>query len=136
MSCLRRIGRRRCVVAVDDRSELDLGGRKLALTARPTAHTDNDLTVVDQQTATLFAGDLLFAVHVPALDGSIRGWLAVLKQLASEPAARVVPGHGPASMPWPGALVWLIGSLGSTSLSVRRVGAIGPVGGSSGPALA
>lgn len=91
-------------LAVEDKSEVALGGRTLMLVARPTAHTDNDLTVLDKETGTLFAGDLLFSVHVPALDGSIRGWLAVLDKLAAEPAARVVPGHGPASMSWPEAL--------------------------------
>ena len=90
---------------VEDTLELDLGDRSLILTAHKTAHTDNDVTVYDKQTQTLFLGDLLFAKHVPALDGSIRGWLALLDQLSKrEDVARVVPGHGPASTEWPDAL--------------------------------
>ena len=91
-------------MAVEDRATLDLGGRTLDLRAWPTAHTDNDLTVLDEATGTLFAGDLLFAGHLPALDGSLLGWLEVHDALAAIPARRVVPGHGPASMPWPEAL--------------------------------
>jgi quinoprotein relay system zinc metallohydrolase 2 len=90
---------------VEDKLELELGGRTILLEAQKTAHTDNDLTVLDKETGTLFLGDLLFAKHVPALDGSIRGWLALLDTLKSrEDIARVVPGHGPASMAWPEAL--------------------------------
>lgn len=90
---------------VEDELVLDLGGRKLVLTAHKTAHTDNDVTVFDPKTGTLFLGDLLFAKHVPALDGSIRGWLSLLDTLKTRSdVARVVPGHGPASMPWPDAL--------------------------------
>ena len=37
------------------------------------------------------------------MDGSLRGWLGLLEQLAALPAQRVVPGHGPVS-PWPAAL--------------------------------
>jgi quinoprotein relay system zinc metallohydrolase 2 len=90
---------------VDDKLELDLGDRTLLLEAQKTAHTDNDLTVYDKQTGTLFLGDLLFVEHVPALDGSIRGWLALLDQWKQRTdIARVVPGHGPASVPWPAAM--------------------------------
>jgi quinoprotein relay system zinc metallohydrolase 2 len=90
---------------VEDELALDLGGRTIVLDAQRTAHTDNDLTVFDKTTGTLFLVDLLFAKHVPALDGSIRGWLSLLDQLKSRrDVARVVPGHGPPSMDWPSAL--------------------------------
>jgi quinoprotein relay system zinc metallohydrolase 2 len=90
-------------ILVDVEHELDLGGRTLRVRAWPTAHSDNDLTVLDEQTGTLFAGDLVFLAHVPVLDGSIRGWLAVIGHLGAVPARRVVPGHGIVSE-WPGAL--------------------------------
>ncbi len=86
---------------VHDVLTLDLGGRSLKLQAYGSAHTDADLTVLDQSTATLFTGDLVFSVRVPALDGSLAGWLRVLDGLEKQPAARVVPGHGPAALPWP-----------------------------------
>jgi len=82
---------------------LDLGERVLRLTSWRTAHSDSDLTVLDEITGTLFAGDLVFLRHVPVLDGSLRGWLAALDELAKIPARRVVPGHGPVA-DWPGAL--------------------------------
>ncbi|MCA1455702.1 quinoprotein relay system zinc metallohydrolase 2 [Bradyrhizobium sp. BRP22] len=88
---------------VDGSLSLDLGGRSLALRAWPTAHSDNDLTVFDEKTRTLFAGDLVFVTHVPVVDGSIKGWLGILSELGALPAQRVVPGHGPVSE-WPQAL--------------------------------
>jgi quinoprotein relay system zinc metallohydrolase 2 len=89
---------------IDERTELDLGGRTLVLQAWPAAHTDHDLTVFDRSTGTLFAGDLIVARHVPVLDGSLRGWQAVLRELAAGPATRVVPGHGPVLDDWHSAL--------------------------------
>lgn len=74
--------------------EIDLGGRVLALTSWPTAHTTTDLTVLDTATETLFAGDLIFHRHMPALDGSLLGWRRVLDQLQDLKPVRVVPGHG------------------------------------------
>lgn len=90
-------------LAVNDTQTLDLGERTLTLTAQKTAHTDNDLTIHDETTNTVFMGDLIFSGHTPTLDGSIKGWLARLKDLSAQPMARIVPGHGPASMAWPDA---------------------------------
>jgi quinoprotein relay system zinc metallohydrolase 2 len=89
---------------VADEVKLDLGGRLLTLKAWETAHTDNDLTVLDAATGTLFAGDLVVAQHVPVLDGRLLGWLAAMDQLARIPAKRVVPGHGQVIDDWPAAL--------------------------------
>ena len=91
-------------LVVQDTMSLDLGGRALLLETQRTAHTDNDLTITDQATGTLFFGDLLFSVHVPTLDGSIVGWLALIDDLKQRNAPRVVPGHGPHAMELPEAL--------------------------------
>ena len=88
---------------VDGTTRLDLGSRTLTVTSWPAAHSDNDLTVFDEQTGTLFAGDLVFLSHIPVLDGSLRGWLKVIDELGALPAQRVIPGHGPVSE-WPAAL--------------------------------
>ena len=82
-------------LAVDGTREFDLGGRVLVAQSWPTAHTDNDLTVYDRDTRTLFATDLLFALHIPVVDGSLRGWLGAMPVLARIDAALIVPGHGP-----------------------------------------
>lgn len=91
-------------VLVTDTARIDLGHRVLQLQTYKPAHTDNDLTVLDENTATLWTGDLLFVDRVPALDGSILGWLSAISALKAVPAERAVPGHGPASVPWPASL--------------------------------
>ena len=79
---------------VDGELKIDLGQRPLHIQSYPTAHTDNDLTVLDVQTRALFASDLLFAQRTPSLDGSLSGWLKVLQQLQVEDYGLLIPGHG------------------------------------------
>ena len=83
---------------------IDLGGRSLQLTAYPAAHSNSDLTVFDSATATLWTGDLLFVERTPSIDGDLKGWLRVIAQLRSIPAARAIPGHGPVTANWHAAL--------------------------------
>ncbi len=91
-------------VAVTGQRQLDLGDRVIELTAFDTAHTDNDLTVRDVTTRTLFTGDLLFVRHLPVLDGNLNGWLAAAGKLATVDAAQAIPGHGGLQRDWPKAL--------------------------------
>jgi quinoprotein relay system zinc metallohydrolase 2 len=105
---------------VIERSELDLGGRVLELRAWKTAHTDNDLTIYDRATGTLWLSDLLFAERIPVLDGSIRGWLAAIDELSALPARHVVPGHGSLNLPWPQALAPQRAYLATLAADIRR----------------
>ncbi|TNJ40632.1 quinoprotein relay system zinc metallohydrolase 2 [Phaeobacter sp. B1627] len=84
--------------------EIDLGGRRLTLKAWPTAHSSNDLTVLDHMTGTLFAGDLVFDQHIPSLDGRLLGWQSVLAEMSSAEVTAIVPGHGGPVLPWPDGL--------------------------------
>ena len=82
-------------LAVQEAMTIDLGGRTLSLRAWPTAHTDHDLSVMDEKTATLWTGDLLFVERLPSLEGDVDGWLSAMQALLASGAARTVPGHGP-----------------------------------------
>lgn len=85
---------------VQDRATLDLGDRRLALRAWPPAHTETDLTVLDEATGTLFTGDLLFRDLTPVVEGSLTGWLSWMDSDPAAGAGLIVPGHGPASESW------------------------------------
>jgi len=51
-------------VVVAGVQRVDLGGRRLTLRAWRTAHTDTDLTVLDEQSGTLWLGDLFHRRNV------------------------------------------------------------------------
>lgn len=89
---------------VRHRLTIDLGQRKLELTAWPNAHTNNDLTVFDVTTGTLWTGDLLFIERTPAIDGTVEGWLSAIDELKNVKAVVTVPGHGPVTRDKNGAL--------------------------------
>jgi quinoprotein relay system zinc metallohydrolase 2 len=83
---------------------LDLGNRRVLVKAWKAAHTDNDLTVLDERSSVFFASDLVFLRHTPVVDGSLSGFLKVIEELRQVPARLVVPGHGPVGVDWPAAL--------------------------------
>lgn len=85
-------------------TSIDLGDRRLQLTAYPPAHSTSDLTVFDETTRTLWTGDLLFIERTPSVDGDLKGWLKVIEQLGSIKALHTVPGHGPVTADLQGAL--------------------------------
>jgi len=89
---------------VKDETVLDLGGRAIRVKAWPAGHTDNDLTVFDESTGTLWVSDLLFIGHTPVVDGSITGFIAVLDRLKAIEAKHYVAGHGKSDLPWPAVL--------------------------------
>ncbi|MDD1619965.1 MAG: quinoprotein relay system zinc metallohydrolase 2 [Methylococcaceae bacterium] len=89
---------------VKDSMTLNLGNRELLLTAHPTAHTDNDLSVYDKTTDTLWAADLVFLEHIPVIDGSIKSWLAELDRLEKNHYKLVIPGHGTPVTDWPASM--------------------------------
>jgi len=89
--------------AVSTSDEIDLGGRTLSVRAWRTAHTDADVTVLDRSSRTLWLGDLVFVGHLPVVDGSLRGYLAVLAEIRTIDATVAIPGHGRAAS-WPGAV--------------------------------
>lgn len=88
-------------MTVERELTLDLGNRSLILTAHRSAHTDNDLSVYDPQTDTLWLADLLFIDHIPVVDGSLLGWLQELDELERRNFTTVIPGHGPVVKDWP-----------------------------------
>lgn len=81
-------------ISVDNTLEINLGNRQLLLTAYPPAHSHSDITIFDKNTNTLWLSDLLFIDRIPALDGSLKGWLSVMKSFESMKPAYFVPGHG------------------------------------------
>jgi quinoprotein relay system zinc metallohydrolase 2 len=86
---------------VRDSLTLNLGNRELVLTAHPTAHTDNDLSVYDKTTETFWMADLVFLEHIPVIDGSIKGWISEMERLEKNHYKLVIPGHGRLIKDWP-----------------------------------
>jgi quinoprotein relay system zinc metallohydrolase 2 len=80
--------------------ELDLGDRKLTLTAHPVAHTNTDVSAFESKTSTLFTGDLLFIDRTPVVEGDIKGLITEVQKLKNSLAKQVVPGHGPTTKDW------------------------------------
>jgi len=82
----------------DAAQTLDVIGRPLELLYFGHSSGPGDVAVLDRQSGVLFAGGLLEAQRIPdTQDGDVDGWLRALQALLTQPAAVIVPGHGPAT---------------------------------------
>ena len=82
------------LISVNEPQEIDLGNRKLRLEAFPSAHTNNDLIVVDINTKTAWLADLMFTERTPSMDGDIHGWINALEKIEKSNYEVIIPGHG------------------------------------------
>ena len=81
---------------VEADTEIDLGSRVVDLVVLGDGHSAGDLVVMDRETRTLFAGDLVFHGRVPSLPhGDATVWRAQLAEIAAWDWRRLVAGHGP-----------------------------------------
>lgn len=85
------------ITGIEHQLTIDLGERVLEIHAHSTAHTSNDVSIFDKNTGTLWAGDLIFAERLPALDGNLKGWVKTVRKLENLGPVMIVPGHGKAA---------------------------------------
>ncbi len=100
---------------------LDLGNRKFILTPYTSAHSSQDLSILDEKTNTLWLSDLLFVDRIPSIDGGLNGWIELSKKLRKINVSRVIPGHGPVTADWPKAMNDQIRYLSVLRTDIRRL---------------
>ncbi len=84
--------------------EIELGNRRLVLTAHRAGRSGADLSVFDPSSKTLVLGGLLTSGDAPLLKAPLDGWLDTLAELRETDAQRAVPGHGPVELEWPASV--------------------------------
>ncbi|UVS77607.1 MBL fold metallo-hydrolase [Actinokineospora sp. UTMC 2448] len=94
-----RVERARIVLPtheVDDRVDLDLGGRRVTLLHPGLAHTDHDVAVHVPDAHVVFAGDMVEEGAPPSIgdDAHPARWPGALDVLLALRPTTVVPGHG------------------------------------------
>lgn len=73
--------------------DIDIGNRKITLKAWRSGHTDNDLSVYDHKTKTLWTENI-FVRRVPTFRASILGWKKNLEETLKLDIDNIIPGHG------------------------------------------
>jgi 2-keto-4-pentenoate hydratase/2-oxohepta-3-ene-1,7-dioic acid hydratase in catechol pathway/glyoxylase-like metal-dependent hydrolase (beta-lactamase superfamily II) len=87
-------------ITFDDKLDIDVGGRPVALLNLGPAHTAADSVVHVPDSGVLFAGDLLFIGGTPIVwAGPISNWIKACDAMIALDAPTVVPGHGPITDP-------------------------------------
>ncbi|MDE3012125.1 MAG: MBL fold metallo-hydrolase [Pseudomonadota bacterium] len=109
---------------------IDLGGRRLLVTAGPAGTVPGNLTVLDESSGVLFTGALLSIARIPGVqDTRPADWQAALQVLEQATVRLAVPAYGPvaARQPAPGqvdldaARQALAGYFGALEAQARRL---------------
>jgi len=88
---------RKSDILYDRELKIDLGGVTARLFYLGAAHTRGDELIMVEEDSVLIPGDIVQNKLVPNLpneDASVKGWLAVLDQLATLKPRFIVPDHG------------------------------------------
>ena len=81
-------------VNVDKNLTIDLGNRIVEIKAWPSGHTDNDLSIFDKKTKTLWTENI-FIRRTPSIRASVKGWKKNLEETSKMDINLIIPGHGP-----------------------------------------
>ena len=81
-------------VNVDKNLTIDLGNRIVEIKAWPSGHTDNDLSIFDKKTKTLWTENI-FIRRTPSIRASVKGWKKNLEETNKMDINLIIPGHGP-----------------------------------------
>ena len=82
------------IVNVDKSLNIDLGNRIIEIKAWPSGHTDNDLSIFDKKTRTLWTENI-FIKRTPSIRASVKGWKKNLEETSKMDVNLIIPGHGP-----------------------------------------
>ena len=82
------------IVNVDKSLNIDLGNRIIEIKAWPSGHTDNDLSIFDKKTRTLWTENI-FIRRTPSIRASVKGWKKNLEETSKMDINLIIPGHGP-----------------------------------------
>ena len=91
-------------ISVKKTKTINLGKRKLILTAHPTAHTNQDLSVLDLKTKTLWIADISICGTATCPEWQFERLAGRDQNLcATKSSIGFIPGHGPIIVKWPEA---------------------------------
>ena len=74
--------------------KINLGDRNLIIKAWSSGHTDNDLSVYDENSK-VFWSENIFVDRIPSIRASVLGWRKNLGEIQELDINKIVPGHGP-----------------------------------------
>ncbi len=77
----------------NQRLKIDIGNRIIEIKAWKSGHTDNDLSVYDNNSKILWTENI-FIKRIPSIRASVIGWKKNLEETLSMDVSKIIPGHG------------------------------------------